>query len=272
MGRDNRASSLPSRPTYGSLPLSEPAPRGAPASAMPPPGRSSLLVAGAGGTLGAAVLAEALAGGRHARVLALVAAPLATALRGFEPLPLAALGSSAVPPVDTAIVVYERARRSHGRDDAFVRPDPAALLPLAHGLHAWGVRRLLVLVPHAPALLPQALKFGLASTDEAAVAALGFEQLVFVRAALPAGDGGDGGAMQRFAGWWLSQLRWMVPQREQPLRTAALARCVALLAALLPEAAPGTRVLTPEVLWQAAQSGADPETALHRWLQAPRRP
>ena len=39
------------------------------------------------------------------------------------------------------------------------------------------------LLPHAPALLPQSLRAGLASLDEQALAALGFEHLVFVRPA-----------------------------------------------------------------------------------------
>ena len=72
--------------------------------------------------------------------------------------------------------------------------------------------------------------------------------------------------LQRLARWWLSQLLWMVPQRQQPVRAAALARCAVQLLRLLPAAPPGTRVLAPEVLWQAAQGEADAEAVFTAWL------
>jgi hypothetical protein len=125
------------------------------------------------------------------------------------------------------------------------------------------VRRLLVVVPHAPALLPHALKAGFASRDEGAVAALGFEHLVFVRAAQTAGAADGGSVLERFAAWWLAQLRWMVPSADQPVRAVRLAQLVVQLAARLPGAPQGTRVLPPEVLQQAAQAD-DAALALDR--------
>ena len=227
----------------------------------------TLLLLGAGGSLGSAMLAEALMAGRFARVQALVAEPLASALRGFEPLPMARLnaGLDDAPLADAAVIVFERERHSNGRDAAFVQPEPAALLSLAQRLHACGVRRLAVVVPHAPALLPQALRHGLATLDEGAVAALGFEHLVFVRAAQYASPQG-GSRLQRFADWWLSQLRWMVPPTEQPVRAATLARLVVELLRTLPSLPPATRVLAPESLWQLAQGGSfDVNGALAAW-------
>jgi hypothetical protein len=222
-----------------------------------------LLVIGAGGALGAALLARALACGRFGRVQALVARPLASALRGFEPLPHGALGGRLQ--ADTAVVVFERARHSNGRDEAFVQPQPEQLAPLAAQLRAGGVRRLLVVVPHAPALLPQALKAGLATLDEGRVAALGFEQLVFVRAAQAAAGRVAQGWAQRLAAGWLSQLAWMVPQREQPVRAQRVAELAVELAWRLPQADSATRVLPPELLWQAAH-GADGGALLSAWL------
>jgi hypothetical protein len=228
------------------------------------------LVVGGGGTLGSAVLAEALVGGRFQRVAALVSGPLTSALRGFEPLSAAALQDA--PRVqalaaDVAFIVFERARHANGRDDAFLQPAAAELLPIARALRAGGVRRLLVVVPHAPALLPQALKAGFASSDEGAVAALGFEHLVLLRAAQAAPPAAGGSGLERFARWWLSQLGWMVPPREQPVRAVRLAALVVQLARLLPQAAPGTRVVPPELLWQAAQG--EPEAVLSAWLGRP---
>lgn len=223
-----------------------------------------LLVLGAGGVLGAAVLARALACGRFTRVQALVARPLASALRGFEPLPRSGLGGPLR--ADTAFVVFERTRRNNGRDEAFVQPQPSQLAALALQLRRGGVRRLLVVVPHVPALLPQALKSGLASLDEAGVAALGFEQLLFMRSAqFAAGEPALAGWTRRLAAGWLAQLSWMVPQREQPLRAEKLAELAVELAWRLPLAPAGTRVLPPELQWQAAQS-SDGGALLERWL------
>ena len=227
-----------------------------------------LLLLGAGGKLGSAVLAEALVAGRFLRVLALVAEPLASAVRGFEPLPLQALHAAGGLPAPAAVIVFERQRHSNGRDDAFVQPDPADLLPLARALHQRGVRRLLVVVPHAPALLPQALSHGLASLDEGAVAALGFEHLVFLRAAQTLHSRARGSLLQRFAFWWLQQLSWMVPPRQQPLRAQALARCVVDLMRGLPTLPQGTRVIAPEQLWQWTNQTGGLEAALAQGLPA----
>ncbi|ODV10080.1 MAG: hypothetical protein ABT20_09110 [Rubrivivax sp. SCN 70-15] len=126
------------------------------------------------------------------------------------------------------------------------------------------------MLPHAPALLPSALKSGFASLAEGAVAALGFEQLVFVRAAQAADGVAQGTGLERFARWWLSQLRWMVPAQEQPLRAVRLAALVVRLAQQLPAAPPGTRVLAPERLWRAAQVAPDAaDAALSDWLGRP---
>ncbi len=233
----------------------EPPPHPAPPGRGPRIGLPRLLVVGAGGTLGSAVLAEALAAGGFGRVAGVVTGPIASALRGFDPLPEAALRAGRAGGAETAIVVFERARHSHGRDDAFLQPAADELPALAGRLHAGGVRRLLVVVPHAPALLPQALKGGFASEAERAVAALGFDHLVFVRAAQDAARAALPGWLPRFAAWWLGQLKLMVPAQERPLRAPELAARVVALAQRLPQAPPGTRVLAPETLAEAAPAG-----------------
>mgnify|MGYP000925310061 CR=1 FL=1 len=264
MGRDNAASSR--------MDTLAKALQGAQHS--PPPALRPLvraLVVGAGGALGSAVLAEALVAGRFQRVSAVVTGPLASAMRGLHPVPAQRLRGPDALGVDTAFVVFERDRHSNGRDDTFLQPDPATLVALARDLHAAGVRRLLVVVPHAAALLPQALAHGFASHDEAAVAALGFEHLVFVRAAVGSGAPVQGPWLQRFAAWWLSQLRWMVPQRQQPVRAVRLAQLVVQLARRLPDAPAGTRVVPAELMWDASQAAA-PELVLDAWLQQTRHP
>jgi hypothetical protein len=228
------------------------------------------LVVGAGGTLGSALLAEALVAGRFQHVAAVVGGPLASAMRGFDTVPETALAAApGALAADVAFVVFERPRHSNGRDDAFFQPEPTALPAIAAALHAAGVRRLLVVLPHAPALLPQALKHGLASLDEGAVAALGFEHLVFVRAAQSAATRRFASRLEAFAAWWLSQLQWMVPSREQPVRAVKLAALVVQLARLLPAASAGTRVVPPELLWDAATGAGSAEAHLAAWLARP---
>jgi hypothetical protein len=197
-------------------------------------------------------------------VQAAVDKPLASALRGFEPLPVARLGARLL--ADTAVIVFERAWRSNGRDEAFLQPQPAQLAALAGQLRASGVRRLLVVVPHAPALLPQALKQGFASIDEANVAAMGFEQLLFVRGAQSTAPVAAALWSQRLAAAWWSQLAWMVPQSEQPVRALRMAELAVELAWRLADAPSATRVLSPELLRQAAHS-EDGGGLLSAWLE-----
>jgi hypothetical protein len=233
-----------------------PAPRGVEA-----PRRA--LVVGAGGALGAAVLEQLLGSHRFERVGALVDQAIRPGLRTFEPVrddALAAFGA------DTALIVFDRARAAFGREAAFVRPDPAALAALAARVLAAGAQRLIVVVPHQAGLLPLALQQGLASLDESAVAALGFTHLVFMRMAQPGNDSAAPlDAPQRLARWMLSQLHWMVPQREQPVRALTVARVAAALALHLPASAPATRVLPAALLWQAAQQRDAAPTVAH-WL------
>jgi hypothetical protein len=232
-----------------------------------PPLESALIV-GAGGTLGSAILAEALVAGRFQAVAAVTTGPLSSALRGLRPLALERLHGGAPLGCELAVLVFERGRHSNGRDAAFHQPVPGHLVPLARALQAGGVRRLLVVVPHTAALLPQALKAGFATHDEAAVAALGFDHVVLVRAAQLGDRSRADGMLQRLASWWLSQLHWMIPQREQPVRAVSLAAVVVQLARRLAASPPGTRVLPPERVWQLAQAAGEADSAalLDEWL------
>ncbi len=220
------------------------------------------LVVGAGGALGSAVLEQLLGTHRFERVGALVEQAVQPALRGFEPVRTDALAAFAA---DTALVVFDRARGANGREAAFARPDPRALPALAAQLHAAGARRLVVVVPHTPSLLPMALQQGLASLDEAAVAALGFEQVAFMRTAQSAAIDDSLAAPQRLANWMLSQLHWMIPQREQPVRVDTVAKVAAALALLLHDAPQATRVVPAALLWQAAQQ-RDVPALVQEWL------
>jgi hypothetical protein len=239
------------------------------AAARPPPRREGsarrALLVGAGGALGSAVLEELLSSHRYARVGVLALPSLQPALRGLHPVADTADALARFAP-DTALIVFDRLRHANGREAALVRPSPAELLERARQLFLAGARTLVVVVPHAPALLPHALKAGLASLDEAGVAVLGFERLVFMRMAQAGPANASAVSLpQRVADWMLRQLQWMIPQHEQPVRSATVARVACALALQLPEAQPGTRVLPPEVLALAAQ-GADARQLTADWL------
>jgi NAD(P)-dependent dehydrogenase (short-subunit alcohol dehydrogenase family) len=231
-----------------------------------------VLVIGARSHLGWAVIESLLATGRFERVATLVHAPIQSTIHGFHALPdtdeaLRALDA------DTAVVVYAPASPAHAKAQAFVHTQPDELPALAQRLRQVGVRQLIVAVPHSAVLMPAALQQGLASLDEAAVAALGFELTVFMRVASVHDAGANDGisAPQRLANWMMSQLSWLVARSEQPVRMETVAKVVAALAsrlvpnttlgsvAGLPNAlinAPGqgsVRVLPSEVLWHAAQ-------------------
>lgn len=222
---------------------------------------------GGGGALGSAVLEQLLASHRFERVGVLARPTLQPALRGLQVVADDDEAAWARFGADTALIVFDRERGANGREVAFVRAQPSELAAQAARLRGTGVRHLLVVVPHAPALLPQALKAGLATLDEGAVAAMDFDHVVFMRMAQSGVDAAQAlhSRAQRLAGWMLSQLHWMVPQREQPVRGITVARIAAALAVALPGAPRGTRVLPHEWLWLAAQ-GHDAGDLVARWL------
>ena len=231
--------------------------------------RPSALMIGAGGALGSAVLEQLLASQRYTHVRVLVTQGLRATMQGLEPLVFASVDVEAQAGlplgVSLAIVVFDRERRANGREDAFVRPQPDELPALARWLYAGGVRELVIVLPHSVASLPHALKAGLANLDEHAVAALGFDHLVFVRSAQAPDDARAGQWLQRLADGILAQMRIMVAASHQPVRAQRVAQFAVELAAQLPDSATGTRIVPPELVWLAAQT-RDPARLVQAWL------
>ncbi len=225
----------------------------------PAQARAVLLAAG-GGALGAEVVERLLGHGGFWPGQVLATPAFQATAPGLEPVAPDAL--QAAPPL--ALVVFDRERHANGRDAAFVRPLPEQLPALAQRLHGAGVRRLVIVMPHASALMPEALRAGLASLDEQAVAALGFEHLSILRSARPPAAI-DSRGLQRVADMVLAQLRMMTPQHQQPLRARKVAQIAVEVARQLEGAPPGTRVLAPERVWQAAQL-RDPRAFVRGWL------
>lgn len=177
-----------------------------------------VLVIGAVGRAGAAVLRE-----RLGRVDAAPVTVLCT--RAFAHLPRG-LGHEVVDgdgwrgclphvlPHDELVIVLDT--RRHAREAVFWRPDRSALLPLLLALHARGVRRLeLVFGPgHAPN-----------AAERAALDRLGYgAREAGARPPLPAREGASGRWPERLAAWMLHTLiqtlyaLGMRPPRQDPVR------------------------------------------------------
>ncbi len=225
----------------------------------------AVLVAGARGALGSAVVERLLASGAFSEVRVLVTQPFASTARGLRTLlPDELTTSQADRPATLALAVFDQPRRAHGREDAFYAPAPQELEGLAARWHACGVRDLVIVMPHASGTMPAALAAGLASLDEQTVAALGFERVAILRPAQPPRAASSRG-LQRVADVVLAQLRIMVPQTLQPVRARHVARVAVEVARQLAAHPAGTRVLAPERVWQAAQVD-DPGPLVAAWL------
>lgn len=227
-----------------------------------------VLVVGAHGRLGWAVIERLAANGRFERVGTLAHRHVHTSFRALVPM---ADDDAAITrfAADVAIVAFDRPQPSHARGEAsFVQPRPEALPALARRLHGLGITSLVIAMPHVPALMSAALQQGLASLDEAEVASIGFAQLVFMRMAQVGGGAGEDegiSAPQRVANWMLSQLHWLVPRSEQPVRLTTVAQVACALALHLATAPKATRVLPAALIWQAAQT-KDVDRLVHAWL------
>jgi hypothetical protein len=228
---------------------------------------STLLIAGAGGVLGNAVLRRLVGLHRYTRTQVLAREPMAPALRQVG---IHVVGGEVAhwPTMhaDVAVVMFDPPRMYYGRERALWVPAPEQLPVLAAWLKRCGVRTLAIVLPHAQGTLPAALQRGLASLDEHALAALGFERLLIVRSAQKPAATKQPSALHGLAAWMLGVFSFMVPSSEQPVRASRVAELVDMALPLLPL---GTWVAAPELVWQAAQGDAAQMRAVVRdWFAA----
>ncbi len=220
-----------------------------------------LLIAGAAGVLGNAVLRRLVGMQRvsHTRVLATL--PIQGGMRTVSAQVVTGEVAQWVVPVgqsvcDLALVMFDPPRMFYHRERALWTPAPEQLPALAAWLKSCGVRSLAVVLPHAQGTLPEALKRGLANLDEHSLAALGFERLLIVRTAQKPQKpqaAQQRNAHERLAAWMLGIFSLMVPASEQPVRATKVAEFVDVVLQHLPA---GTWVAAPELVWRAAQGDA----------------
>ncbi|MDR6886432.1 MULTISPECIES: hypothetical protein [Variovorax] len=232
---------------------------------LPPAAASAgtLLIAGATGALGQELLRRLASGHRFAHVRVLSREPMRDGMRGVETclcpdLPIAQWGLTSA---DTAVIAFDPPRLYHGRERALWVPQPSDLPELSRWLRACGVQTLAIVQPHDQGRLPEALKRGLASLDEQAVVASGFERVILLRSARKPLNARLANPAERLAAWMLSIMRFMVPASEQPVRPSKVAELVDMALRIAPA---GVHVAAPELVWQAAQGDMQP--VLRRWL------
>ena len=229
------------------------------------PALPRLVIAGATGVLGNEVLSRLVGLQQFAPARVLSREDMTTGLRDVVAHRVAGDVPAAWEPLaaETGIILFEPPRLYYDRERALWTPQPAQLLEVAAWMRRGGVQTLAVVLPHAQGRLPEALKRGLAGLEEGAVAALGFERLLFIRSAQKPGPAPAGSWLQGVAHWMLGIGRLMVASSEQPVRAARVAQ---LVAAALELAPPGIHVAAPELVWQAAQG--DVQAVAARWLRA----
>jgi len=225
--------------------------------------RPALLIAGATGVLGNEVLRRLVGSDLFGPAQVLAREPITEGMRGVQALVVPDGDPAGWPPspADVGVVLFDPPRLFYDRERALWTPAPEQLVALARWLRDGGVRTLAIVLPHAPGRLPEALKRGLASLDEQAVASLGFERLLILRSAQKPAAPAGGNALARLAHWMLSIFKYMVPTSEQPVRAVKVAE---LLAVALRIAPPGIHIAAPELVWQASQG--DLPAVARRWL------
>jgi hypothetical protein len=251
------ASSLPSRP--GPIQVLQAARR---TDSMPRKPR--LVIAGATGALGNEALRRLVGLQQFESAQVLAREPIKPALGGVVTTLVASDSPDDWDPTaaETGVILFDPPRLFYQRERALWTPRPDQLPRLARWMHRSGITTVAIVLPHAQGRLPEALKRGLASLDEQAVAALGFERLLFIRSAQKPGAIIPSGILSGIAHWMLSVSKFMVPSSEQPVRATKVAK---LLAVALQLAPPGIHIAAPELVWRAAQG--DLREIAGQWLQ-----
>lgn len=222
-----------------------------------------LVIAGATGVLGNEVLRRLVGSQQFETTQVLAREPITDGLRNVSTI-LVREDSPADWPATTAdigIVLFDPPRLFYDRERALWTPQPEQLPVLAQWMRRSGVHTLAMVLPHAQGRLPEALKRGLASMDEHAVAAQGFERLLIIRSAQKPGAAAAPGFLAGAGHWMLSVFKYMVPSSEQPVRASKVAEFAAHALRLAP---PGIHIAAPETVWRAVQGDLD--EAVRQWL------
>jgi hypothetical protein len=207
----------------------------APAAAAP---RGRVLVAGAVGRLGEALLNEVVGRGGFREVVALADgdATMSIAVRGLTLSPMHAL-----PPLDAVCIAHgdSGTRSFHGRDAPFAMVDTAAMPRIAAAAATAGARCLMLIHPMPVWQQMSRFHLGLMGEAELAMTRLPFESILVLRP-LSTATTTTGGVLQRVANVYMSLQFLMVPRSLPTLTSVQIAR---VAVDELRASAPGVRIL-----------------------------
>jgi len=211
--------------------------------------RPTVLLAGASGLIGRALLDLLLAAGRSERVIVLARRPLAldaardprVGMRVGDMPELAASESG----VRDVFIALGTTIKVAGSEAAFRAVDFDLVVQIARAARSSGARRLAVVSALGADARSRVFYNRVKGETEAALAALGYDTLVIARPSLLLGDRAALGQPTRrgevAAARLLGPMLGWIPASVRPIRAEVVAR--AMLAALA-EARPGTRVLS----------------------------
>lgn len=196
--------------------------------------KGAVLVAGGGGKLGAEVVRRLTASvslGRYSHVTLLVTANFHSTMVGVRAQTVSEDIAHWSKPlshehIETAVVMFEPPRMYYQRERTIWTPHPDDLPALAQWLHGSGVQHLVVVLPHQPGMLPDALQQGLANVDEQRVTSLGFKRVVFMRMAQTDRVLKANNFFEWVASWILGIGKYMLPANQNPLRISQIADLV----------------------------------------------
>ncbi|MES2296141.1 MAG: NAD(P)H-binding protein [Pseudomonadota bacterium] len=211
------------------------------------PAPQTVMLLGATGAVGSAVLALALADARVALVVALTRRPLAPAPKlqnivvDFEQLPAQAPWWQ----VDAVICALGTTRRIAGSDARFVAIDRDMPVRAAQLAHAGGARRYALVSSLGAQARSRNLYLRTKGETEAAIGALGFSALTIVRPSLIDTERAERRPFEHVSMQLARSLRPLIPRRWRTVTPAAIA--AALLEGALGGPA-GTRIIESDQL------------------------
>jgi len=212
---------------------------------------TTLLVVGATGLVGRAVVELALADARVARVVAPTRRPLGLAdprvdnpVVDFDALPADAPWWT----VDAVVGAIGSTSRKAGSDDAYRRIDMGYTLAVARHTLARGARAFALTSSVGANPRSRFFYMRMKGEIEDAIAALGFVSFTAVRPAILIGARGESRPLERVSLATMRGLSFLLPRRQRPVRAEDVARAL-LFAALT--ATPGRHVVESEAIARA---------------------
>lgn len=246
-----------SRPATRTIP-------GSSAGRVPKSAQVRVLVAGGTGLVGRALLTQSVADPRCRSVTALVrqagqrqGLPRGVTAQVVDYATLGQPGAPALPAADWAFCCLGTTIKTAGSQAAFRAVDFEAVLAFARAAQAAGVRRIGVVSAMGANARSSVFYNRVKGEAEQALAALGFEHLVFARPSLLLGDrtalGQATRPVERLGQALMPVLGWLLPRKLRPISAAAVATA---LRRALADAGPGTTVLESDALSRLAASAA----------------